>query len=534
MTTPVASTPASPPPPAAGAATTGTTSPPAGTTPFQTLLSAASSAQAGPTDGAAATANEQADGSNVSLLALLTQTFGPAANAAVARALGESNAPEPTTAGTTAEERARADEIALDRGNGPASAQAATQAAAALLAPPATLPPVTPAPAAPAGPTPASAQANAVTAGAIVANASNPGGERLAPLIPAQAPIVPGLVPAIPPFTELNAVAPPVAGPTAPLPVTDLPAAQLGDRPATAGERFVAAAAAGLRIAAPPPPPVAFSSVLVQETSAPMAAPAAPPGSVAVSATASVTTLTAGAVAAPVAVSVTPPPAPPAAAPVPQNIPALATADLSNVSGVSAAFVPNAAGAVWAAGRPTFEVAAGGADPGRSTEAAAAGAVVTPAPAPQSASVPAPAAPNATPPAAPAQQVADAVVSHAHLAARPGGVEFQMRLDPPDLGPIQVRLVARGDEVHGQVIVASEAVRGLIESQLPELRQRLEAAGVPVQGFNVSADAGGGGGRNPPAGGPPPGADAPPLAPARAALRFRAAAAPLGSLDVTA
>ena len=42
-----------------------------------------------------------------------------------------------------------------------------------------------------------------------------------------------------------------------------------------------------------------------------------------------------------------------------------------------------------------------------------------------------------------------------------------------------------------------EAVRGLIESQLPELRQRLEAAGVSVQQFDVSTDPNTGGNRNP-------------------------------------
>jgi hypothetical protein len=36
----------------------------------------------------------------------------------------------------------------------------------------------------------------------------------------------------------------------------------------------------------------------------------------------------------------------------------------------------------------------------------------------------------------------------------------------------------------------------MIESQLPELRQRLEAAGITVQNFNVTTDPSGGGNRN--------------------------------------
>ena len=82
---------------------------------------------------------------------------------------------------------------------------------------------------------------------------------------------------------------------------------------------------------------------------------------------------------------------------------------------------------------------------------------------------------------------------HSHVLERDGVVEFRMRLDPPDLGRVQIRLITRGDEVYGQVLVADDAVRRLIESQLPELRQRLEAAGVNIQRFDVATDSGTGG-----------------------------------------
>jgi flagellar hook-length control protein FliK len=106
-----------------------------------------------------------------------------------------------------------------------------------------------------------------------------------------------------------------------------------------------------------------------------------------------------------------------------------------------------------------------------------------------------PASPTAT--ATPVAQVAEAVVTQARVLERPGSVEFHMRLDPPELGAMQIRLVARGDEIHGQVLVADAAVRQLLESQLPELRQRLEASGVNVQSFGIATDAGTGGNRNP-------------------------------------
>jgi flagellar hook-length control protein FliK len=46
--------------------------------------------------------------------------------------------------------------------------------------------------------------------------------------------------------------------------------------------------------------------------------------------------------------------------------------------------------------------------------------------------------------------------------------------------------------VQAEVTVSSEAVRGMIESQLPELKQRLEAAGLTVSKFDVNTQTGGG------------------------------------------
>jgi flagellar hook-length control protein FliK len=97
-----------------------------------------------------------------------------------------------------------------------------------------------------------------------------------------------------------------------------------------------------------------------------------------------------------------------------------------------------------------------------------------------------------TPPA-PAVQLAEAITAHGRVLEAEGKVEFRIRLDPPDLGPVKVHLVATGDEIRGQVVVADDAVRRMIESQLPELRQRLDAAGITVHRFEVAADAGGGG-----------------------------------------
>jgi hypothetical protein len=97
---------------------------------------------------------------------------------------------------------------------------------------------------------------------------------------------------------------------------------------------------------------------------------------------------------------------------------------------------------------------------------------------------------NANAPSA-AAQVSDAFVTHAQVLVKGGRHEFQLRLDPPELGEVQVRVLATGDRLEARLVVTDDAVKYLIESQLPELRQRLEAAGVSVPQFDVTTDSGG-------------------------------------------
>jgi flagellar hook-length control protein FliK len=88
-------------------------------------------------------------------------------------------------------------------------------------------------------------------------------------------------------------------------------------------------------------------------------------------------------------------------------------------------------------------------------------------------------------------QLADGVVEHASIAARDGKVEFHIRLDPQELGPVKVKLVAHGDRLSAEVVVSNDAIRSLVESQLPELRSKLEQAGVSLPDVDVSTGGGG-------------------------------------------
>lgn len=454
------------------------------------------------------------------LLAFVTQTLAPPENAAVAQATGQAAELAAATAapgGATAAQaaqlptdvRSRADQLRLDRGAALPNANApeiptgapatATARANTFFATDATAVEAVPV----ANPNPAATPA--AVAVRVATTAPNGGSS-----IPAQAPIVANLIPPVPTPANLSVEAPPVSEPTAAVAASALPSAGLGERPATAGEQFVADATAGARLAAPAPSSVMFSNTLAAEVAP---APVAPTMTVPATPVDSVPAPSGG--VAPTSVSLTPVAVAPVAAEVTTGEPD-AVATFGRAVADIARFVAraNTAAPTTFAGALATEVNVARL-PVDTTLPVAVSVVSskpdepTPAiePSVNSAAVagaPLPAAPVARPTVSettaarvsPAAQIADTIVTHARVLERDGGVEFQMRLDPPELGPLQIKLVTRGNEVHGQVLVADEAVRGMIESQLPELRQRLEAAGVNVQRFEVSADASGNGGRN--------------------------------------
>ena len=93
-------------------------------------------------------------------------------------------------------------------------------------------------------------------------------------------------------------------------------------------------------------------------------------------------------------------------------------------------------------------------------------------------------------PSAP-EQLAQSVVSQVRVLSKDETVEYSIRLDPPDLGRVQIRLISTGDNLSAHVTVATDAVRQMMESQLPELRQRLEQAGVNATQIDVSTQTAG-------------------------------------------
>jgi len=478
------------------------------------------------------------------LLAFAAQILNIPANAAVAQANGEA-VPDAPVAQLAADPRARADQLELDTANVPTvpgAPQPATRAGPAVA-------PLEPAPV----PLPEAEDTEPSAAELALRAAQSP--RTSTPNVVAQPPLVTVGVPIPPAAPVLNEVTPPVAEPVAAVPTSALPDATLGARPSTAGEQFAALASSGERLAAPIEPaapeaelerpreigPTNFATAVRDAVPLPDA-----PAPSAVAPTAG----------APTAAAARPdddgiielPPAIPQAA-VRTDAPTARIAFPAARGGIpiaapelrvqpepglaqSALVIASASAGERLSTRPDFTP----------TEAPVADAVsaapvpVFAPPAPNRAPAvapPAPPAPVAPPPVA--EQVADALVSRAEVARRDGATEFQMRLDPPELGRLQVKLVASGDELRGQLLVADDSVRRVLESQLPELRQKLEAAGVTVQSLDVATDPGGNRGAfrdardERPAFAPPVARDTdPPRRPRPAPVAAR-----VGALDVT-
>ncbi|MEX2285644.1 MAG: flagellar hook-length control protein FliK [Planctomycetaceae bacterium] len=83
-------------------------------------------------------------------------------------------------------------------------------------------------------------------------------------------------------------------------------------------------------------------------------------------------------------------------------------------------------------------------------------------------------------------QLADAIVTRTHFFSHAGGTSFELKLDPPELGSVWVRLTSSQHGVDAHFVVADEASRRLIESQLPSLRESLQDAGISLHQFDVS------------------------------------------------
>jgi len=64
----------------------------------------------------------------------------------------------------------------------------------------------------------------------------------------------------------------------------------------------------------------------------------------------------------------------------------------------------------------------------------------------------------------------------------------ELRINPPELGPVEVRLTLSGDEASAQFVSAHAEVRNAIESAISRLREAMAEAGIQLGEATVSAE----------------------------------------------
>ena len=90
-----------------------------------------------------------------------------------------------------------------------------------------------------------------------------------------------------------------------------------------------------------------------------------------------------------------------------------------------------------------------------------------------------------------AEQLGRALVTQANVVNHVGRTDFHLRLQPPQLGTVQIHLTATHDKVSARVVVAHEDTRQLIVGQVHQLRQSLADSGLVLGSFDVTRDGGG-------------------------------------------
>ena len=83
--------------------------------------------------------------------------------------------------------------------------------------------------------------------------------------------------------------------------------------------------------------------------------------------------------------------------------------------------------------------------------------------------------------------VIEQVVRSARLNVAEGSSRFELRLDPPSLGRMAVRLDLEAGALSVSFRVENDSVRDLLQGSLPQLRAALAAQGLTVERFEVAA-----------------------------------------------
>lgn len=85
----------------------------------------------------------------------------------------------------------------------------------------------------------------------------------------------------------------------------------------------------------------------------------------------------------------------------------------------------------------------------------------------------------------PVQDVGEQILSSIHASMARADKQVQIRLDPPELGSVMVRITEQGGQIRGFLEVGREDTRREIEQALPQVLKGLQDAGVQVRRLEV-------------------------------------------------
>lgn len=85
-------------------------------------------------------------------------------------------------------------------------------------------------------------------------------------------------------------------------------------------------------------------------------------------------------------------------------------------------------------------------------------------------------------------RVIDSVVREVRLHQMPTRSDLVVRLDPPELGSLRVRVTQDASGFSTHIQTSSDQVRGLLQAHLPALQDALSGAGVRMESVSVSFD----------------------------------------------
>ena len=64
----------------------------------------------------------------------------------------------------------------------------------------------------------------------------------------------------------------------------------------------------------------------------------------------------------------------------------------------------------------------------------------------------------------------------------------RIRINPPELGPIEVKINMQNEQANIHVIAQHQVVREALEDSMPRLKELLQQQGISLDDFNVSSD----------------------------------------------